>query len=120
MSTFSAAVIERFNAPRHAAGPLEGARYGVDGPPGEGPYAEVWLLVENNRIAGASFRTYGCPAALACADLACELAESRTVEQAMRIESADLIAILGGLPEGKAECAERAVVAMRAALRGDP
>lgn len=45
-----------------------------------------------------------------------ELAAGRSVAQAALIEPADLLLILGGLPEGKEACADRAVSALRKAL----
>lgn len=75
-----------------------------------------WELPYNRPIRSAVFRTYGCPASVACADLACAIATGRTPEQVMLLEPADLVRILGGLPEGKEACAERAVTALHSAL----
>jgi nitrogen fixation NifU-like protein len=45
-----------------------------------------------------------------------EIVKGRSVEEALRLEPEDLILILGGLPEGKEECARMAVHALRDAL----
>jgi NifU-like protein len=45
-----------------------------------------------------------------------ELFKGRTVDQARRLTKADLLLILGGLPDGKESCAEMAVNALQLAL----
>lgn len=105
---------------RRNVGPLEGATHrGAVGMAGEGPYALLWLEVEGDRIRRAAYETYGCPAAVACLSMLAEAIAGRTLEQARRLDARDLAVLLRGLPEGKEECADRAVAALAAAL-GDP
>jgi nitrogen fixation NifU-like protein len=113
---YSQAVQDHFHNPRNV-GPLEGATHtGTAGTPGEGPYVVLWLLVENGRIVRAAYRTYGCPAAVACASVVAELAAGRSAAEGLALTEAEVTAALGGLPEGKAHCPELAVRALRAAL----
>jgi len=99
-------------------GPLNGAtsvgRFGTEG---GGPYMTLWLGLEGDRIAQAAYKSNGCPSAMACGSMTCEIVRGRTVAEALRLEPQDLILILGGLPEGKGECAERAIIALRDALK---
>jgi nitrogen fixation NifU-like protein len=99
-------------------GPLEGAtsvgRYGSEG---GGPYMTLWIDVQSGRIARAAYKSNGCPAAMACGSMTCEIVRGRTVEEALRLERDDLIVILGGLPEGKGECAAHAIFALQDALK---
>lgn len=112
----SALASEHVQRPRNR-GPLEGAtnvgRYGSEG---GGPYMTLWLEVRDGRITQAAYKTYGCPAAMACGSMTCEIVKGRTVDEALRLEPEDLILILGGLPEGKGDCARYAIVALRDAL----
>jgi len=113
----SAIATEHVQRPRNNGGPLEGASaVGRFGSEGGGPYLTIWLRVEGNTIVSAAYETYGCPAAIACGSMATELIKGRTLEQARLLEPDDLITVLGGLPEGKGECAQMAIVALRDAL----
>lgn len=102
-------------APRNI-GPLDGARYGVSGEPGEGPWIEVWLRVEGARIADAAYRCHGCPSAIASGSVLCDLVRGRTLEAAARLEISDLLIVLGDLPPGKGYLAAMAVEALYKAM----
>ena len=116
---FSSIALEHIARPR-SAGPLENAtHHGVSGRPGEGPYVQLWLRVEGDAIREASYETYGCPAAVACASLTAEILRGRTVAQALSITAADLMLIVGGLPPGKEECAALSASAALNALEGE-
>ncbi|HLK13248.1 MAG TPA: iron-sulfur cluster assembly scaffold protein [Fimbriimonadaceae bacterium] len=115
---FSAIATDHIQRPRNQ-GPLGGeALVGKFGNRGDGPYMTLWLVIEGNKIANAAYQTYGCPAAVACASMTCEIVRGRTVAQAESLEAEDLIVVLGGLPEGKEECARMAVAALKNALDG--
>ena len=113
---FSPAVLDRFHNPRNTGEMSDATHYGVAGVPGDGPYTQIWLKIEAQQISHATFETYPCPAAVACACMATELAKGRSVDKAQLIEPSDIIAVLGGVPEGKGHCADRSVKALRAAL----
>ena len=99
-------------------GPLGGpALYGVSGVPGDGPYVEVWALVEGGVVVRAAHRTPGCPSSTAAAEALCALAEGREAARVASLTAADLQAVLGGLPDGKGHWAGMAVEAMRTALQ---
>ncbi len=116
---FSAAVLDHTLNPRNA-GPLSSAtHFGQYGERGGGPYVELWLQISGGdtpKILSATYATYGCPSAVACASLTCELLKGRTLEQANLLEASDLMLVLGGLPEGREFCASMAVHALRRAL----
>lgn len=103
--------------PRHV-GPLEGpASYGVCGVPGDGLYAEVWTLVEDGVVRKAAYRTHGCASSVAACGVLCEISMGREVARVLALDASDLLAVLGGLPEGKGHFAQMAIDAMRSALR---
>ena len=71
---FSDAVLTHVANPHHA-GPLDGAtHYGVAGTLGDGPYMEMWLRIESGQVRRAAYRSYPCPAAIACGSPSAELA----------------------------------------------
>jgi nitrogen fixation NifU-like protein len=98
-------------------GPLEGAtNVGRFGAEGGGPYMVLWLEIQDERVKRAAYKSNGCPSAMACGSMTCEILRGRSVEEALRLEPEDLILILGGLPEGKEDCAARAITALKNAL----
>ncbi len=115
---FSPSVLDHFHNPRNC-GPLNGATHvGTAGVPGEGPYLKLWFVVINGTIQRAAYRTYGCPAAVACGSLIAELAAGRTPQRLLALTQEDVIRLLDGLPEGKEHCAALVVEAVRNALDG--
>ena len=113
---FTSAVLDHPLNPRNV-GAHEGAtHYGQVGDPGGGPYVLFWLTVAGDTVAKASYETYGCPAAVACASLSAQIAPGRTISQLMQLEAADLERLLGGLPEGKGHCSMMAIQAIQRAL----
>jgi nitrogen fixation protein NifU and related proteins len=113
---FTTAVLDHALNPRNE-GPLTGAsHFGQYGDPGGGPYVQMWFKLGGDHIIEAAYKTYGCPAAVACASLACQLVPGRTPRWAMSIAAEDLAAILGGLPEGKEYCPAMVVKAIQDAF----
>lgn len=116
---FSTAVLNRFYNPGNT-GAMEGAtHHGMGGMRGEGPYVELWLDVQGEQIARASYETYGCPAVVACGSVLCEVITGKSTEVARKIDPQDLTVLLGGLPEGKGHCPELAIEALHSALDGE-
>ncbi len=114
---FSDAVMDRVVDPRYE-GPLESfTHHGVAGAPGDGPYLELWLDIEGGAIRRAAYRTYSCPAAVACGSMVAQLATGRSVEAMGRLTEADIDLLLGGLPAGKEHCPRLAIAALGKALR---
>ena len=125
-------------------GPLEEyTHFGQAGSPGGGAYMQVWLLVvdgetgglgdgaskiqegESGRggegeklvIARAAYKSNGCPSSMAAGAMAARVLTGLTIEKALLLTAEDLLLILGGLPEGREECAHRAIAAVQDALR---
>jgi nitrogen fixation NifU-like protein len=113
---YSAIVSEHFHNPRRVGPLAEATHTGTAGVVGEGPYMVLWLRIAGERVEAAAYRTFGCPAAVACASMVCELTENQAVEAAARLAEPDLVAALEGLPEGKEHCPRLAIAALRAAL----
>lgn len=113
---FSPAVRERFGAPRNY-GPLSSfnGHARVTGPCGD--TMEFWLQVQGGRIAHVGFTTTGCGSSKAAGSMATELADGKPLEVAARIEPADVLGSLGGLPESSEHCALLATNTLRAAIQ---
>jgi NifU-like protein involved in Fe-S cluster formation len=85
---------------------------GVGGTPGCGPYIELLFRVEEGVVREARFQTYGCPTAMACAEIACTFSEGKSLARLGLLTAADLAACVGGVPEGKEHCPQLATLAL--------
>lgn len=82
-----------------------------------GDSMEVFLAIEDRRIRQARFDTLGCGFTLACGSMAMEMAEGRTLSDAMRIDASEIALALGGLPATHEHCAELAAETLKKAIR---
>jgi NifU-like protein involved in Fe-S cluster formation len=73
---------------------------------------EIYVKLESDRVARATFRTFGCSACIAASSIATELLVGRdTAPTATELDTA-----LGGLPSDKRYCADLVAEAARRAL----
>ena len=77
---------------------------------------QIHLQIVNERILGARFLADGCGATLACGSMITKMACSKTIKEADKITSDELISALDGLPEDHLHCAELAVMTLREAI----
>ena len=111
----SAEALERFNNPRNF-GPLDewDGHARITGPCGD--TMEVWLKIENARIARAGFVTDGCGPSRAAGSMATELVTGKLVKDVLRIKQKDILHGLGGLPKDAEHCALLAANTLGAAI----
>ena len=113
---YSETALDHRSRPRNV-GTLAGATgTGSDANPSCGDRTTITLRVVDGRVAELRFRTFGCTAAIAAASVLTELATGLPVEDATRLEPADILNALGGLPQRKEPCALMAIGALRGAL----
>ena len=113
---YSPTVIDHFTQPRNAGRLPEANAKGVAGTPGQGNYVILFLRVEDDRIAAASFETFGCPGAIASGSITTELIMGKTVQEVAEIDAAVILEALDGLPPGRTHCAGLAATALKNAL----
>jgi NifU-like protein involved in Fe-S cluster formation len=89
---------------------------GAAGEAGKGDFVRIQLRVRSGRIGEARFKVFGCSGSIACASLASEWAEGRTLEEALAIRGRDLSAALD-LPAQRRRCSTLAESALRLAVR---
>lgn len=82
-----------------------------------GDTVEMFLLVADGRVTGASFRTDGCTPAMAAASAVTVMVTGKTLWECVRIDQSAVLAHLDGLPEDSRHCALLAVRTLRRALR---
>ena len=116
---YNISVMERFLCPKNA-GSLKGADViGQAESAEKGDVVKFYFKINKRShvIEDAHFKTLGCPAAIACSDIICDMVKGKTVEQASEISNADIINHLGNLPVDKISCATTVEAAMRAGIK---
>jgi tRNA-uridine 2-sulfurtransferase len=114
---YSEAVVERALSGRRAGDVARPDATGEAGNPACGDAVRIQLALSSGRIAAARRRAFGCPHAVAAAELACELAEGRGLLDAARIGTADLEQVLEPAPAHR-DCVGLAVDALHEAIAG--
>ena len=87
----------------------------VTGPCGD--TMEIWLKVKDGRIDKATFWTDGCGTSIACGSMVTELIKGKTIAEALRLSSQDILNALGGLPEADVHCSVLAASTLKEALK---
>ncbi len=115
---YTKTVLDRFQNPRNAGG-MHGAN--AIGQVGSsttcGDIIKMYLKIDDNgMIENAKFKTFGCCAAIASSDIACDLVKGKSIDDALKVSNKDIIKILGELPSQKVYCAILAEESIRAAI----
>lgn len=76
----------------------------------------IYLSIANDSISKASFFTTGCGSSIVSADMCCELATGKTIDQASEISGEDIIKHLGRIPSDKTHCAHLASSSLQEAI----
>ncbi|NLT18067.1 MAG: NifU-like protein [Firmicutes bacterium ADurb.Bin080] len=110
-------VIEIFKNPKNIGELKDANAIGTIGNASCGDIMQVYLKIENNIIVDAKFKTFGCAAAIAASSVATEMIIGKTIEEALSLKNADVVAELGGLPAQKIHCSVLAEEAIQAAIK---
>ena len=81
-----------------------------------GDTVQIQIRVEDERIRESGFLTDGCGTSIACGSMLTEMITDKTIEEALIINSDDLLRSLGGLPEEYVHCSVLAVNVLREAI----
>jgi nitrogen fixation protein NifU and related proteins len=83
-----------------------------------GEVMEMYLRLDGDRIAEASFWADGCLSTMACGDMLTTMARGIVLEGAAKITAEELIVAVDGLPYKGHHCAELSVEILREAIAG--
>ncbi|HRJ34241.1 MAG TPA: iron-sulfur cluster assembly scaffold protein [Fimbriimonadaceae bacterium] len=108
--------LRHIEQPRNVGPDPLATHIGAGGSPGDGPYVQLWLRIEGEKILTAAYACNGCPSSTASASLLAELITGKDRSFATQIEREDILALLGGLPEGKDYYVDLALAALANAL----
>lgn len=113
---YSEKVMDHFRNPRNV-GEIENADgVGRVGNPTCGDIMELYIKVEDGKIADAKFKTFGCGAAIATSSMVTELVKGKSLEDALSLSNRAVAEALGGLPPIKMHCSVLAEEALQSAL----
>lgn len=115
---YSKIVIDRFQNPRNAGGMHGANAIGQVGNAGCGDIMKMYLKINDSTlvIENARFKTFGCCAAIASTDMACDLIKGKTIDEALKVTNKEVLDKLGELPPHKIHCSILAEESIRAAV----
>lgn len=113
---YSKKVIKQFRYPRNMGEMKNADGIGIVGNPSCGDVLKLYIKVKNKKIASIKFQTYGCAAAIAVSSLLTQIVKGKTIEQALKLKSEDIVKALDGLPVLKHHCSLLGVDALKAAI----
>ena len=116
---YSEKVIEHYERPRNI-GSMDkrssSVGTGLVGAPECGDVMKLQIMVENDKIIDAKFKTFGCGSAIAASSLATEWIKNKTVDEASMINNTEIVEELS-LPPVKIDCSVLAEDAIKAAIK---
>ncbi len=116
MGLYNDKVMDHFMNPRNV-GEIENADgTGVYGSPVCGDMMQVQIVVEDDVIKDAKFKTFGCGSAIASSSMATEMIIGKTIDEALAISNKTIVDELGGLPAVKLHCSVLADHAIKSAI----
>lgn len=114
---YSSQLLDHFQHPRNSGElPDADAQVRIENP-ACGDILELAIKMDADCIADIRFRAKGCVPAMACASAMTELAEGKSIRQALSISKQEVVGAVGGLPSASGHAAQLAIDALRAALK---
>jgi len=113
---YSEKVIDHFLNPRNLGRIQAPDGFGrATGPCGD--TMEIYLSVNGDKVINATFWTDGCGPSIASGSMVTELIKEKSIFEAQKISSDDILNALGGLPEESWHCALLAANTLKEAVR---
>ena len=114
--TYSPAVIDHWQNPRNFR-KLEAADGYAKNTGTCGDTMEMYLRIRDETITECTFQTDGCGTTIVCGSVATELAVNKSFVEALgAVSAAEILRVLGGLPESSVHCAQLAAETLRRAM----
>src|SRR5436190_12850234 len=109
-------LMEHFMNPRNVGELADADGVGDVGNPLCGDIVRLFVKIKDNRIQKATFKTFGCRAAIATSSILTEMIKGKTLEEALKLNKDDMVKALGELPPLKQHCTQLAEFALKSAL----
>ena len=110
-------VMDHFSNPRNVGEIEDADGVGQIGNPVCGDVMRISIDVDDDRIAAAKFKTFGCGAAVATSSMVTEMVTGKTLVEAAEISNKAVAEALGGLPPNKMHCSNLAADALHLAIQ---
>jgi nitrogen fixation protein NifU and related proteins len=114
---YSETLIDHFQNPRNVGVIEDPDGYAKIDSPVCGDLMEIYIKVQDDKIADVKYRTFGCAAAIASSSMATEMILGQPLEVAEELTDAKVAEALGGLPEAKVHCSVLAASALHTAIQ---
>jgi len=110
-------VLDHFNNPRNVGEMPDANAIGQVGNAKCGDIMRMYLKISDDGIVeDASFKTFGCGAAIATSSMATELIKGKPIEEAIKLTNSAIVEALEGLPPVKIHCSVLAQEAIHSAI----
>lgn len=109
-------LMEHFMNPRNVGEIADADGLGDVGNPICGDIVRLFLKIKGDRIEKATFKTFGCRAAIATSSILTEMLKGKTISDALKVKESDMLSQLGDLPPLKRHCGKLAELALQSAL----
>jgi len=116
MEVYNQKVMDHFLHPRNVGELPDANGIGNVGNPVCGDILRLYIKVKDGVITDATFKTFGCGAAIATSSMVTELVKGKSIDEALRISNKAVAEALGGLPKIKMHCSVLAEEALKAAI----
>ena len=113
---YSPQVIDHFEHPRNAGAMPDADAEAYVTNPVCGDSLRLFLRIEDDHVAAASFLSSGCPASIATSSAATELVAGLPLDDAVALTRESYAEAVGGLPKSKIHCSVLAASAVRQAI----
>ncbi len=118
MGPYSDEVMDHFTNPRNMGEIENPSAVGEVGNPACGDMMKLFLKINDaGIIEEATFKTFGCGAAIASSSMTTELLRGTHLEAALKLTNQNIVDKLGGLPPAKIHCSVMAEEAVEMALK---
>src|SRR5260370_33211736 len=108
-------LMDHFMSPRNGGELPDGNGVGDVGNSLCGDIIRLYLKIDGDQISQATFKAFGCRAAIATSSILTDLVKGKKVDQALQITKDDVAKVLGELPPLKQNCAKLGELALKAA-----
>ena len=116
MAKYSRFLMEHFQNPRNVGDILNPDGVGTVGNASCGDIMQMFIKVNGDRIVDATFKTFGCGAAIATSSILTEKIKGATLDEALMISEETAKEILFQLPKEKIPCFTLATDALKLAI----
>ena len=116
MAKYPKFLMEHFQNPRNVGEIPNPDGVGTVGNASCGDIMQMFIKVNGNRIVDATFKTFGCGAAIATSSILTERIKGATLDEALKISEETSKEVLSHLPKEKIPCFTLATDALKLAI----